>query len=223
MAVRASLPRTTGRIFLATDAFRRRAFPMRITGGLARGIPLKAPPGDATRPATDKLRLAVFSSLGERVAGCFFADLFAGTGSYGLESLSRGATGGVFVERNRTASRLITENLAAVRKSARLQEEVGRVITADVLSGWAESTGAEGKCRLIFIDPPYADIPVLWSRLFALSARLLEPSEDARVVFELPADMHLPAPSGFVETRRLNAGGGQPTASFWRREIPAAS
>ena len=71
---------------------------MRITGGKARGIPLASPKGDATRPATDQLREAVFSSLGARIEGAQVADLFAGTGAYGLEAMSRGAIGGIFVE-----------------------------------------------------------------------------------------------------------------------------
>ena len=64
---------------------------MRITGGSARGIPLSLPKGDAVRPATDALRQAVFSSLAARVPGTRFLDLFAGSGAYGLEALSRGA------------------------------------------------------------------------------------------------------------------------------------
>lgn len=57
---------------------------MRISGGRARGIPLLAPKGDAVRPATDGMRQAVFSSLGERVNDAWFLDLFAGSGAYGL-------------------------------------------------------------------------------------------------------------------------------------------
>ncbi len=56
---------------------------MRISGGLARGIELSVPRGDAVRPATDGMRQAVFSSLGARVAGARFVDLFAGSGAYG--------------------------------------------------------------------------------------------------------------------------------------------
>lgn len=90
---------------------------MRITGGAARGIPLKAPAGDAVRPATDAMRQAVFSSLGGVVVNAYFLDLFAGTGGYGLEALSRGAAGGVFIERNAKAAACLRANLTAVRKS----------------------------------------------------------------------------------------------------------
>src|SRR5688572_19711372 len=90
---------------------------MRISGGKARGIPLSVPKGDAVRPATDGMRQAVFSSLGERVVGARFLDLFAGSGAYGLEALSRGASGGVFVEQNAKAANCVRRNIAAVCKS----------------------------------------------------------------------------------------------------------
>ena len=90
---------------------------MRISGGQARGIPLRVPPGDAVRPATDGMRQAVFSSIASRVPGARFFDLCAGSGAYGLEALSRGAAGGVFVEKNAKAVACVRTNLAAVCKS----------------------------------------------------------------------------------------------------------
>src|ERR1041384_1110867 len=90
---------------------------MRISGGAARGIPLTVPKGDAVRPATDGMRQAVFSSLGARVVGARFLDLFAGSGAYGLEALSRGAAGGIFVEQNAKAAACVRQNIAAVCKS----------------------------------------------------------------------------------------------------------
>ena len=89
---------------------------MRISGGVARGIPLVVPKGDAVRPATDGMRQAVFSSLGARVPGAHFLDLFAGSGSYGLEALSRGAAGGIFVEKNVKAAACVRQNIAVVCK-----------------------------------------------------------------------------------------------------------
>ena len=68
---------------------------MRISGGAARGIQLAVPKGDAVRPATDGMRQGVFSSLAGLIPGAQFLDLFAGSGAYGLEALSRGAAGGV--------------------------------------------------------------------------------------------------------------------------------
>ena len=90
---------------------------MRLSGGVARGIPLVVPPGDRVRPATDGMRQAVFSSLAALVPGATCLDLFAGTGSYGLEALSRGAEKVVFVERNPKALGCLRRNLAAVERS----------------------------------------------------------------------------------------------------------
>src|SRR5688572_25253543 len=103
---------------------------MRISGGKARGIPLVVPKGDAVRPATDGMRQAVFSSLGERVVGARFLDLFAGSGAYGLEALSRGAAGGVFVEQNPKAAACVRRNIAAVCKSLGRQSDELQVLQA---------------------------------------------------------------------------------------------
>src|SRR5947199_1862085 len=104
---------------------------MRISGGIARGIPLSVPKGDRVRPATDGMRQAVFSSLGERVVGARFLDLFAGSGAYGLEAMSRGASGGSFVEQNAKAAACIRQNIAAVGKSLGRDLHEVEVLQAD--------------------------------------------------------------------------------------------
>ena len=84
---------------------------MRITGGAARGIPLRAPKGPLTRPATDRMREAIFSRLGSRVSQARVADLYAGTGSYGLEALSRGAAQVHFFEKKSSRTLLLGKQL----------------------------------------------------------------------------------------------------------------
>lgn len=96
---------------------------MRISGGQARGITLLVPKGESVRPATDGMRQAVFSSLANRLAEARFLDLFAGSGAYGLEAFSRGAAGGVFVERNAKTVACLRQNIAAVGRS---MQEIGR-------------------------------------------------------------------------------------------------
>ena len=98
---------------------------MRITGGAACGIQLAAPKGDGTRPATDQMREALFSSLGTRIEGARIADLFAGTGSYGLEAMSRGASGGIFVENSSVVVACLKKNLSAVSKAAAPKKVIG--------------------------------------------------------------------------------------------------
>src|SRR3954469_11219990 len=90
---------------------------MRIIAGQWRGRPLAAPPGQATRPTSDRAREALFSMLQSRIGsfeGLRVADLFAGTGALGLEALSRGAAHCVFVERDRAAIEAIRANIATL-------------------------------------------------------------------------------------------------------------
>ena len=85
---------------------------MRVTGGIARGIQLRVPTQGGVRPATDYIREAVFNSLAAFVPGTAVLDLFAGTGAYGLESLSRGALRATCVDERIGAE--LTANAAAV-------------------------------------------------------------------------------------------------------------
>src|SRR6188472_1897735 len=92
------------------------------------------PKGDAVRPATDGMRQSVFSSLGARVVDAHFLDLFAGSGAYGLEALSRGAAGGVFIEQNAKAAACVRQNIAAVCKSLGRDPQGLQVVQADARS-----------------------------------------------------------------------------------------
>ena len=90
---------------------------MRIIAGQFRGMPLVPPPGDATRPITDRAKQSLFDALQDCFAadgGGLVLDCFAGTGSMGLECLSRGARQTIFVERDRGALRALKENIAAL-------------------------------------------------------------------------------------------------------------
>jgi len=185
------------------------------------------PRGDAVRPATDALRQALFSSLGGRVEGARFLDLFAGSGAYGLEALSRGAAGGLFVERDRRAIACLDKNLAAVSKSLGQRAEAqfrktaaAKILPADVsLSSW-ETPAAAIKPDLVFIDPPYEIIEVIAAPLFARLRKLFVPerlpespqtqsahSTFPLVVFEVPSGLEL-APEGWHCLKRL--GGKSP-------------
>lgn len=84
---------------------------MRVIGGKARGMRLLRVPGEDTRPITDRVKRALFDLLGDRVRGARVLDMFAGTGSVGIEALSRGAARVVFVDRSPRAVRVIRENL----------------------------------------------------------------------------------------------------------------
>jgi len=123
---------------------------MRIIAGEAKGRHIKAPRGRCTRPMRDFVREAVFSMLGERTAGAAVLDLFAGSGSLGLEALSRGASRAVFVDRGNEPCRIIQENLDKLGMSGR-----GRVVRAEILDYLRKAAGTLPPFNLIFIDPPY--------------------------------------------------------------------
>lgn len=124
---------------------------MRVIAGSAGGLSLHAP-GKGTRPTMDRVRAAIFSSLGERVPGARVLDLFAGSGALGIEALSRGAASAVFVEHHGQTAGIIRKNL----QSTHLQGSVQQMDVGKFLDLYAPV----GSFELIFADPPYLkDIP----------------------------------------------------------------
>ncbi|GBD83845.1 ribosomal RNA small subunit methyltransferase D [bacterium BMS3Abin02] len=118
---------------------------MRIIAGMAKGRRLSGPSGSGTRPMTDRAREALFSSLGDRVVDARVFDLYAGSGSIGLEALSRGARSVVFVERARPALMVLRRNIDDVGLG-------GTVSTLDV-ERFLDDVNTDAD--LVFVDPPY--------------------------------------------------------------------
>jgi len=122
---------------------------MRIIAGAWRGRPLIAPPGQATRPTSDRAREGLFSMLASRIGsfdGLEVADLFAGTGALGLEALSRGAAHCTFVERDPEALKVLRRNI----------DTLGAMQRVDTRAQAAESAIAPRvPCHLLLMDPPY--------------------------------------------------------------------
>lgn len=154
---------------------------MRVIAGSARGRPLTAPPGRSTRPTSDRVREALFSSLAELVPGAVVLDLYAGSGALGIEALSRGADYAVFVEEDRRAAQAIRANLAAAKVAARarvLQVDVGR------FSAGPPSNVLPAAATLVLCDPPYAEpLPRVLDHLVALCGSG-QVADDATVVIE---------------------------------------
>ena len=119
---------------------------IRITGGENRSRLLETPNTTLTKPTMDKVRAGVFSALGDAVLHASVLDLFAGSGSYGFEALSRGAKDATFVELNRETAKVIQRN------AANLKRENITVKIDDVLSFLSGNTG---NFDIIFADPPY--------------------------------------------------------------------
>lgn len=91
--------------------------PIRVIAGIAKGRRLKLVPGDSTRPIMDRVKEALFSILGREIQGATVLDLFAGTGSVGIEALSRGAAHVTFVDLDRRAVETVRDNLELTRLS----------------------------------------------------------------------------------------------------------
>jgi 16S rRNA (guanine966-N2)-methyltransferase len=150
---------------------------MRVIAGTLGGRRLKAPRGRATRPTSDRVREALFSILGE-IADARVLDLFAGSGALGIEALSRGAAGAVFVERDGSAAAVLRENLRALG----IGPERAELRRAEVLGALEKASARGEKYDLIFIDPPYREAPGLSAGLAARLPELLAPG--ARIVAE---------------------------------------
>jgi 16S rRNA (guanine966-N2)-methyltransferase len=123
---------------------------LRIISGEFRSRHIMTPEGtDTTRPLPDRVRVAVFNMLHGHLEGQSVLDVFAGTGSFGLEAISRGAKEAVFIEKERQVARLIERNA----------ETLGCVERADVFNGDALGAAALSKCprpvHVVFFDPPY--------------------------------------------------------------------
>lgn len=160
---------------------------MRVVAGELGGRRLVAPNGTATRPTTDRVREAIFNSLGSAgvLDGALVADLFAGSGAIGIEALSRGAERCVFVERDRAARSALEENLDALGLNDR-----SKVVSSDALSV-AGSLDAD----IVFADPPY-DFDS-WDELLGRVSAELVVAESGRSV---------QAPEGWQVTREKKYG-----------------
>ena len=127
---------------------------MRVIAGIAKGMPLKAPHRGTVRPTSDRVREAIFSSLGERVPGATVLDLYAGTGALGIEAASRGAGSITFVEDAQPALKALRENLTAFRQGREISCDL-TVVCADVRAELGKLVAEQRQFTLIFADPPY--------------------------------------------------------------------
>lgn len=109
-----------------------------------------APTGRTVRPTSDYLREALFNSLGDRIVGARFLDLYAGTGAVGIEALSRGASHATFVEHAPAALRVLRQNIETLGFGDRAE-----VVAGDALSFLARPHSDRQSWNLIFADPPY--------------------------------------------------------------------
>lgn len=122
---------------------------MRIITGKAKGIVLKTPQGEATRPTAERVKEAVFSMLQFDIEDRSILDLFAGSGQMGLEALSRGAANAIFVDKSKDAIKFIKENIEKTKLS-----DKATVFQSDYLDFIRRNR--DQAFDIIIIDPPYA-------------------------------------------------------------------
>lgn len=159
---------------------------MRIIGGQFGGRSIKVIDAPGLRPATGRVREALFSMLTARgvvFPGATILDCFAGAGSVGIEALSRGAASAVFIERSPAVAKVLRENL----RSLQLGPDRARVMEADVAKALQRLAGR--RFDLVAIDPPYGQglLPPTLARLASLELV----AEDGVVVAEIEATAEL--------------------------------
>jgi 16S rRNA (guanine966-N2)-methyltransferase len=185
---------------------------MRIIAGAARGRGLVAPAGEKTRPTSDKLRGALFNILASRVVGARVLDLFAGTGAFALEAMSRGASSAVLVDSDRRAIEAIRRNASAVLgDSANAQVEI---IESDYRRAVGALAGAP--FDIAFFDPPYALFGAYADAIARLSARNLLADDVVLVCERAKGSDSISAPGFLVYDARAY---GDTAVDFLRREI----
>ncbi|MEW9050352.1 MAG: 16S rRNA (guanine(966)-N(2))-methyltransferase RsmD [Neobacillus sp.] len=162
---------------------------MRVVSGICKGRPLKAVPGNTTRPTTDKVKEAMFNILGPYFEGGIGLDLFAGSGGLGLEALSRGLEKVIFIDRDQKAFQTIHENIKMCR-----MEEQAEVYRNDAERGLKALLKREIQFDYIFLDPPYKK-----QQLISLMQKIGEQNQlkqDGRIVCEHSFDVELPLTVG---------------------------
>lgn len=170
---------------------------MRVIAGTAKGRLLKAVPGDITRPITDRVKESVFNILQPDIDGCTMLDLFGGTGSVGIEALSRGAEHVVFVDKSPRAVATIRNNLAATGLSG------GAVVVRDDSFRYLERTGE--RFDIVYVAPP--QYLALWERALKALDREDSPAADMVVVQIHPKEYspQLLGHFGLVDERRYGS------------------
>ncbi len=130
---------------------------MRVVTGEAKGRKLKGPKTAGTRPIIDRVKTALFDILSTRVEDARFLDLFAGTGSVGIEALSRGAASATFIEMNYSVLRLVRENLKITGLGDRaetLHMDAFKFLQSYTINNRSSAGSQEREYDIIYVAPP---------------------------------------------------------------------
>ncbi|MBF8982187.1 16S rRNA (guanine(966)-N(2))-methyltransferase RsmD [Lutibacter sp. B2] len=165
---------------------------MRVISGIAKGKRLMAPKGLETRPTTDRVKESIFSMINNYIIESNVLDLFSGTGSLGIEAISRGANYGYFVDNNKNSIKVINENIKTTGF-----EEKSEVLWSDTLNV-IKQLGENGKkINIIFMDPPYLKDLIVPCIEAIDSERLLD--EEGIIVVEHDIKDNIPAEIGSLK------------------------
>jgi len=189
---------------------------MRIQAGEHKGRKLFGPPsGPGLRPITGAVKKSLFDILRARLAGATVLDLYCGTGTLGLEALSRGAAACVFAERSRRVVGQLRRNIEALDLGRRCVVWCGDIPAR--LAAWLAAW--QGTADLVFVDPPYAQARAWsWTQItrcvFAPLAGVL--GDDGLVVLRLPGKVQPPEHLGTLEMHRMRSYGDMAVAIYAR-------
>ncbi|MGN7386921.1 16S rRNA (guanine(966)-N(2))-methyltransferase RsmD [Sporosarcina sp. SAFN-015] len=167
---------------------------MRVVSGSRKGTPLKSLPGNLTRPTSDKVKESIFNMIGPYFNGGIAVELFGGSGSLSIESLSRGVDEAYIFEKNQKACSVIRENV----EKCRFTDQV-HIVRNDARNA-IRALPTDIKIDLLFIDPPYAE-----TKFYDLADTIAQAgmlSDDAIIVCEHDKQLTLPdAYSDFEKTK----------------------
>ncbi|MFN2464533.1 MAG: 16S rRNA (guanine(966)-N(2))-methyltransferase RsmD [Candidatus Dormibacteria bacterium] len=175
--------------------------PLHVIGGEWGGRRLKSPPG-AVRPSLAILRRSLFDILGPGISGKKVLDLYAGSGSLGLEALSRGAAHVDFVERDPRVAAVVSENLRVLAGDG--AEARGRVHSGAAERWLQRQGGALREYDLVLLDPPYGDAGLEGVLVTLGHEAVLK--QGAMVIVERRSDEEQPVIPGLNEVRRVVHG-----------------
>ncbi|GCF94567.1 methylase [Enterococcus florum] len=173
---------------------------MRVVAGEYGGRTIKSLSGNTTRPTTDKVKGAIFNMIGPYFSGGRVLDLFSGSGSLGIEAISRGMSQAVLVEKNYRAMQVIKENVAMTKEPEKFQ--LMKMIANQAIQQLAKE---EVRFDLVLLDPPYAEQELIKQIEFLLQHELL--NADSVIVCETDKAVTLPERIGQLVQRKRHIYG----------------
>lgn len=161
---------------------------MFITGGIANSLCIKGPKKNTIiKPTKSKLRQSLFNFLGTKIINTTFIDLFSGTGLYGLESISRGASSGLFIDNSIQSIHLIKDNLKKVMKCCKINNNCFSLIKANAFN-YQKYINIYQHYNFVFIDPPFFFYEKKILKICNLIHSLIQQIKNTQItfIFEIP-------------------------------------